>query len=100
MRSGSYEHSRPPIPRRYISRHNREPRAAQHQCAGTAAQGEVMQRFLQALAIIISLSVAVMAQDSPKASSDNATSDPDAPVANPGRPTVSTPATLTPVGYL
>src|SRR5215468_4579341 len=25
---------------------------------------------------------------------------PDAPVANPGRPTVSNPATLTPVGYL
>src|ERR1700704_1422463 len=27
-------------------------------------------------------------------------SAPDGPVANPGRPTVSTPATLTPVGYL
>jgi len=27
-------------------------------------------------------------------------SQPDTPVANPGRPTVSTPATLTPVGYL
>jgi hypothetical protein len=29
-----------------------------------------------------------------------AAQDPDEPVANPGRPTVSTPATLTPVGYL
>jgi hypothetical protein len=29
-----------------------------------------------------------------------AAQEPDGPVANPGRPTVSTPATLTPVGYL
>jgi hypothetical protein len=59
-----------------------------------------MRGFLAALAIIIALSVEVVAQDSPKASSDKGTRDPDAPVANPGRPTVSTPATLTPVGYL
>jgi hypothetical protein len=59
-----------------------------------------MRRFLAALAIMIALSLEVVAQDSPKASSDKGTPDPDAPVANPGRPTVSTPATLTPVGYL
>jgi hypothetical protein len=59
-----------------------------------------MGRFLAALAIIVSFAVALVAQGSPKASGDNAPSDPNAPVANPGRPTVSTPATLTPVGYL
>jgi hypothetical protein len=37
------------------------------------------------------------AQQSPKSQDDSA--QPDAPVINPGRPTVSTPATLTPVGY-
>jgi hypothetical protein len=38
------------------------------------------------------------AQQSPQARDDSA--QPDAPVINPGRPTVSTPATLTPVGFL
>jgi hypothetical protein len=49
------------------------------------------------LAEIVVLAAAAAAQG-PKAS-ENPTQDPDAPVANPGRPTVSTPATLTPSGY-
>ena len=43
--------------------------------------------FLSAVFLAFSLTVAAQEQ-------------PDEPVANPGRPTVSTPATLTPVGYL
>ncbi len=45
----------------------------------------------------IMLSTFVLAQDSPQGET---TSDADPPKANPGRPTVSTPATLTPVGYV
>jgi hypothetical protein len=47
-----------------------------------------------ALAVLTKL---VAAQQSPKSQNDS--TQPDTPVANPGRPTVSTPATLTPVGY-
>ncbi len=45
------------------------------------------------------LSAALSAQDRP-APNPASSAQPDAPEANPGRPTVSTPATLTPVGYL
>ena len=44
------------------------------------------------------MAAAAAAQQSPKGAQDS-TLEPDAPVANPGRPTVSTPATLTPTGY-
>jgi hypothetical protein len=57
-----------------------------------------MARYSLALAEIILLAIAAAAQQSTK-SIDQSVQDPDAPVANPGRPTVSTPATLTPVGY-
>jgi hypothetical protein len=57
-----------------------------------------MARYSLALAEIILLAIAAAAQQAPK-STDQPVQDPDAPVANPGRPTVSTPATLTPVGY-
>ena len=50
------------------------------------------------LAEMVLLAVAASAQQSPKAT-DQSVQNPDAPVANPGRPTVSTPATLTPAGY-
>lgn len=49
-------------------------------------------------AVVVLLAIAAIAQQSPKAR-DQSVQDPDAPVANPGRPTVSTPATLTPTGY-
>jgi hypothetical protein len=52
--------------------------------------------WLMAAGILI-LAVASSAQEAPTSQKD--ASEPDAPVANPGRPTVSTPATLTPVGY-
>lgn len=52
--------------------------------------------LLTAVGIMI-LAVASAAQEAPKSQADAA--EPDAPIANPGRPTVSTPATLTPTGY-
>jgi hypothetical protein len=57
-----------------------------------------MCRNLLTLAEIVILAVVAVAQQPPK-TSDQPAQDPDAPIANPGRPTVSTPATLTPVGY-
>lgn len=66
--------------------------------------------FLRALlpaAMVCALlfSTAVLAQEAPGRRADatapaRATAQADLPEANPGRPTVSTPATLTPVGYL
>jgi hypothetical protein len=53
-----------------------------------------------ALAYFALVTLSASAQQSPKAGSDVPAPEPDAPVANPGRPTVSTPATLTPTGYL
>lgn len=59
-----------------------------------------------ALAAVVLLSLflfpaADLAQNQPAATAPSAASgQPEAPEANPGRPTVSTPATLTPVGYL
>jgi len=50
--------------------------------------------------VLLCLATAALAQQSPKAPIDVPTIEPDTPVANPGRPTVSTPATPTPVGYL
>ena len=46
------------------------------------------------------VAIPAAAQDSPGSSNEPATApEQDEPEANPGRPTVSTPATLTPVGY-
>ena len=56
-----------------------------------------MRRLSLTLAEIVLLAVAAGAQQSPKAT--DPVQEPDAPVANPGRPTISTPATLTPSGY-
>lgn len=56
-----------------------------------------MLRLSPTLVEIVLLAVAAGAQQSPKATDQQ--QEPDAPVANPGRPTVSTPATLTPSGY-
>lgn len=44
---------------------------------------------------LVCLCISSIAQEETKSGAE-----PEAPVANPGRPTVSTPATLTPVGYL
>ncbi|HEX3740591.1 MAG TPA: hypothetical protein VHV29_12875 [Terriglobales bacterium] len=49
------------------------------------------------LAALSVLTKPLSAQQSPQSHNDSV--QPDAPVINPGRPTVSTPATLTPVGY-
>jgi hypothetical protein len=57
-----------------------------------------MARYSLRLAVVVLLAIAAVAQQSSKAT-DQSVQDPDAPVANPGRPTVSTPATLTPPGY-
>jgi hypothetical protein len=48
-------------------------------------------RILAHLLVLIFAVAAAVSQDAPA---------PDVPLANPGRPTVATPATLTPVGYL
>jgi len=57
-----------------------------------------MLRYWLASAAFAILAIGSAAQQTPKASDDPA-QDLDAPIANPGRPTVSTPATLTPSGY-
>jgi hypothetical protein len=59
---------------------------------------KLMRRLSLTLAEIVLLTVVAGAQQSPK-TTDQSVPDPDAPAANPGRPTVSTPATLTPAGY-
>jgi hypothetical protein len=59
-----------------------------------------MERLLPACVCVLSLVLCVDAQQASRDSGNEAVSEPDAPAANPGRPTVSTPATLTPVGYL
>ena len=41
MRPGGHEHPRTSLPRRHLSGHDRHPRAAQHQRAGSAASGEI-----------------------------------------------------------
>lgn len=48
--------------------------------------------------LLLAISVGAAAQQTQEKTEE--ASSPDEPVANPGRPTVSTPATLTPVGYL
>ncbi len=61
-----------------------------------------MIRLLPALLLLLLTTVAVTAaaQDAPGTPNDSATApQQEEPEANPGRPTVSTPATLTPVGY-
>ena len=50
------------------------------------------------LSLFLAFALAAAAQQQPGTTPVGA--QPDDPVANPGRPTVSTPATLTPVGYL
>jgi hypothetical protein len=57
-----------------------------------------MSRYSLKLAAVVLLALAAVAQQSPKAA-DQSVQDAEAPAANPGRPTVSTPATLTPTGY-
>ena len=52
------------------------------------------------LAYIVLAALSASAQQPPKVPVDVAAPEPDAPIANPGRPTVATPATLTPVGYV
>src|SRR5579864_2560689 len=54
-------------------------------------------RWLAPLLCFLALSVYAAAQETQQKTDE--ASSPEAPVANPGRPTVSTPATLTPVGY-
>ena len=52
------------------------------------------------LALLMAVAIPVAAQDAPGTANDPATAPrQEEPEANPGRPTVSTPATLTPVGY-
>lgn len=52
------------------------------------------------LLLLMTVAVAAAAQDAPGTPNDPATApQQEEPEANPGRPTVSTPATLTPVGY-
>ena len=52
------------------------------------------------LSLLMSIAIPAAAQDSPGTPKAPATAlQQDEPEANPGRPTVSTPATLTPVGY-
>lgn len=59
-----------------------------------------MRRHFIVLFMTIPLVAALAAaQQSPSIPSDASIQEQDAPMANPGRPTVSTPATLTPVGY-
>src|SRR5436309_3978624 len=62
-----------------------------------------MIRAISALLLSLVLGVAIVAaaqQETEQPKTPEDTIQPDDPVANPGRPTVSTPATLTPVGYL
>ncbi len=58
-----------------------------------------MGRLLPACVCVLSLALCVDAQQTTKDAGNEAATE-DAPVANPGRPTVSTPATLTPDGYV
>jgi hypothetical protein len=57
-----------------------------------------MRYYSITLAEIVVLAITATAQQSPKPAEDS-TQGPDTPIANPGRPTISTPATLTPNGY-
>jgi hypothetical protein len=58
-----------------------------------------MRGYWLTLTAIVVLAVAAAAQQAPQDASDVSAQVPDGPIANPGRPTVSTPATLTPKGY-
>jgi hypothetical protein len=60
----------------------------------------MMGRLVSAFVGLLSLTLCANAQQATRDSGIEAPPETDAPVANPGRPTVSTPATLTPVGYL
>lgn len=57
-----------------------------------------MIRRIAALTLFLVVGLVAAAQQ-PGTSKDGQVPPPDDPVANPGRPTVSTPASLTPVGY-
>jgi hypothetical protein len=64
---------------------------------------KLMIRPLSVLLLPLFLGVAMMAAAQPGAGTPNepeGAAQPQEPTANPGRPTVSTPATLTPVGHL
>ena len=58
-----------------------------------------MTRGYWILTLALAVLTNVAAGQQPAKATDQSAQDPDAAVANPGRPTVSTPATLTPVGY-
>jgi hypothetical protein len=60
-------------------------------CVAVRHAGESIGFILTALLLYLSLAPQPMAAQSPVD---------EGPEANPGRPTVSTPATITPVGYL
>ena len=58
----------------------------------------LQRRVFPLILLLISVSIAVFAQGTQDKTQE--APSPESPAANPGRPTVSTPATLTPVGYL
>ncbi len=55
---------------------------------------------LSLLGWLLTVAVLAAAQQAPTPAPTGGTAQDDSPSANPGRPTISTPATLTPVGYL
>ena len=59
-----------------------------------------MMRCGLVIAAVLGLAVTAAAQQSKAPDESSTSTEADAPTANPGRPTVSTPATLTPAGYL
>jgi hypothetical protein len=62
----------------------------------------MLMRPLQTVLLSLSMAVAIPAAAQDASGTPNApaqASQPDEPEANPGRPTIATPATLTPVGY-
>src|SRR5258708_20847100 len=75
---------------------------SQYQRAGAAPAGEIGVRLQNVMIRLSSPSVLsfLLAVFPALTLAAAAQRQPDEPVANPGRPTVSTPATLTPVGYL
>src|SRR5205823_6713431 len=93
-----HEHAWASTARRHIPWHDSQPSAARNQCTGLVAESEMTARIVLAYIVLAALSAS--AQQPPKVPVDVAAPEPDAPIANPGRPTVATPATLTPVGYV
>ena len=100
LRPGRHEHSRAPLSGRSLPGHDGIARAAQCQRAGAVAEGQVNAEEPRVLADTGALGAVLSRLRSKPRRKRRMTPSPDAPVANPARPTVSTPATLTPVGYL